>query len=39
MYVLLSNAVSLANFNSKWAFVVPFNYNLVDSQNSLRHIS
>ena len=36
--LLLSNE-SLANFNGKRAFMIPFYYNLVNGQNSSRHFS
>ena len=35
---LLLSDESLANFNDKRAFMIPFYFNLVNGQNSSRHI-
>ena len=39
IFSLLLSDESLANFNGKGAFMIPFYYNLVNGQNSARHIS
>ena len=39
IFSLLLSDESLANFNGKRAFMITFYYNLVNGQNSSRHIS